>query len=513
MHRFVFLLLLSVGIVHAHTLEVRAEPEADIKQVRVVKNVVDAYNNVLKEEFGLSLKKEAVILVCSNEESYSKRLRSRGNPYPDRTAKSTGGISYPGDHLVLIKLTPTLQLKKIIQVTTHELTHVLQAELADESSTYLPWMHEGMADYVAAITAQKMGAQSFEQWKLESLNALRRAKAYPSPQDISDLTPAGWNKLTAEMEGSNYRVADLMLDYLFEKDGPKLFDELAEYYRCLGSILTSEKTCFSKNFGIEPKLFYSQVQTWVSDILASNGNLEIVPHEQDGLVSEISGTYTAAKILLEEKIGQKMNATLRLHLSKNSEEMADQLMTELGLTKEIATKQTKLSAKYSRGNVAFINTGSADTPSKRTYWTGRVVVEQYLLSQASAGGNAYWIHAGLTEWLLAQFQEKLGLHTPAQTATLRKNVLDHAENGLPALAEMSTVTDFNKAMSKYGAAVIRALAAEAVESLVNKKGITSMQQWIAINKQHKDSADAFDQAFGETLDTFTQNFKIGEKPL
>lgn len=513
MRRFLLGLCLSVGLAQAEVMEIRAEPGADEKLVAAVTKAMESYNRMLKEELGLELQKSVRIDICPTEEIYRNKLYDFGlrGAEGEKVARSTGGIANSSQRRILVKLGSASQLKRANMLVAHEMTHFLTSELSDGSARANSWMNEGMAEFVAALVAQKMGSQSFEKWKLEVVNNLRLADSYPMPQDLVDISGKNydkWRDLTDKFRGKNYSMANLMMVYLYEQKGRKFFGELFEYQRCLSSTFTSENTCFTKNFGVEQEQFYPQVQAWVKVTLGQAGGLEVVDNGQTAVATEVGQNYVVAQVLLEEKLGRKLGVTIRMILSKNQEEMVSQLAEELGLSAEDAAKRSKISGWLWQDSLLFLDTNRTNTLEKRADMLGQLAMGRYLQLRAGSMNHVYWLYAGLKDWMSAQLLEKLGMQTPEQRLALRQNILGNAKKGVPALAELTSLADWNKAVNKYGSMVVRQVAAEAAYALLAKKDGPVLGQWIELNKQLKGSPEAFLQVFGEPVDTFTRQFRI-----
>lgn len=503
-------LFFLAGTAQAEVMEVRAEPGVDEKLVVAVKKAMESYNGLLKEKMGLELKKSVRIDICPSEECYSNKLYDFGyrGEQREKTAKLTTGLSFPDMRRILLKLTHPSQLKWANSLVSSSLTFFLQGELADGGSFRANrWLGKGMGDFIGVAVAQKMGMQSFDKWKLEVVNALRRTENYPMPQELAEINDQNdWLKITEKYKGKNDLMADLMVVYLYEKKGQKLFGALTEYYRCLGNTFTREKTCFAKNFDLEPEQFYPQVQTWVAETLAKSGTFEIVAKDQDAEVTEISTAYRTTQALLEEKLGRKLDIAIRIHLAQTPKEMATQLANELGVSEAEAAKRVK-SRSWLEDSLLFIDTSRSNTAKMRAELIGQVVMSSYLQMRAGNVSRVYWFNSGLQDWMAGQLLEKLGLQTLEQRAAIRKEVLINAKKGAPTLAELMTQADWNKAMSKYGAEVVRQYAADATDSLLTKKGVASLGVWAEINKRLNGSPEAFTQVFGEPADKIVQSFK------
>ncbi len=511
MRYFVCAWLLWWGIAQAEVLEKSVTPAPEEKLVQTVTNAVKSYYDLLKAEFGLE-PQSVQIEFSTSEEDYSARLSAHGDKDAVRNAKKHTAVIFPKERLMVIGFNPGDSAAKIKLFIVQNLTsYSVQNDLAS-GKVYRarPWIRVGLGHYVDWVLLQKMGSESLERRRLETANALRLSDTYPMPQDMADMKNEDFLTLSEKEKRGHSLMADLMMVYLYEKKGSKLFGDLSDYYRCLGRDSIPETVCFSKYIGVEPEQFFPQVQNWVIETLEKSGGLDVVANEQEGIAAEISKVYAVQQTLLEEKLGRKLGITLRIHLSQACEEMAEQMVEELGMTKEMAATMAK-SGWFSSDSVWFINTSLTNTPEKRADLIGTMVMGSYLESRADNMNQMYWLYAGLNDWMSAQLLNKLGLRSLAQTVALRKNVLENAKRGLPALSELTTLAAWREAKKKYGLTVVRQVAAEAANALLHKKGEAALEQWIESNMPLDGAPgglSAFAQAFGETADTFVKNFTI-----
>lgn len=505
-------LLMLAGVAQAEVLEVRAEPGTDEKLAAAVQKSLESYNAILKQELGVELQKSARIDICPNLECYrNKRWEGglRGDQL-DKAVRSTSGTANAGKRQITVKLMRASQLKNVNKLVSHELTHFLQNELSEDSNRQPNWIHEGMADFVGALVAQKMGSQSFDKWKLDLVNQLRSAENYPSPKVLSEIANSSysdWRDLTDQYKGRNYAMADLMMAYLYEQKGRKLFDALIGYYRCLSGSFTSETTCFTQNFAVAPEPFYRDVEVWVSAELAKSGGLEVVSNGQDAIAAEMESNYQIAQSFLENKLGRKLGITMRILLSSSKEELVEHYAQELGLSDEDALKRANRGNGWSwQDSLAFVDISRLNSAEKRSRVLGQIAMGRYLQTRAGNMNKTYWLYSGLREWMSEQLLEKLGHKSRADLLTQRAQA--KSEKGAPALSELLTQDDWNKAIKKYGATTVLQVAIQATESLIDKKGLPALADWVDQNKQLKGSPEAFTKAFGETQLAFAESLAI-----
>lgn len=504
--------LVWAGFAHAEVQEVRPEPGVDEKLAAAIQKSLDVYNALLMQELGVEMQKSARIDICPTEACYHNKLYDFGlrGADRDRTARSTGGIASGGQRRILVKLANAATLKRTNMLVAHELTHFVQSELSDSSARQPAWLHEGSAEFIAALVAQKMGTQSFEKWKLEVVNSLRRSEGYPLPSQLAEITNQSyqdWRELTDKTRGKNYQMASLMMAYLYEQKGRKLFDGIVGYYRCLSGSFTSEKTCFTRHFQVDPAQFYQEVGVWVGETLLKSGGLEVIANGQLEVGDEVGKNYGVAQALLEEKLGRKLDITMRILLSENKEEMAAQYAEELGLSRDEGVQRAGRNGGWGwQDSLAFIETGRVNMPEKRTRVLGQIAIGRYLQTRAGNMSKTYWLYSGLREWMSEQLLEKLGQKSRADLLAQRALVLDKAEKGVPALSELLTQEDWNKAVKKYGVAVVQQIALQGTESLLEKKGLPALAKWVDANRSLNGSPEAFAQAFGETQIAFAQSW-------
>lgn len=509
--RYLFLCAcLLVGGAHASVMEVRAEPGADARLVAEVQKAMDAYGDIIKDELGLTLNKSALVIICPTEKCYFDKLGDFGLTGADRdkTARLTNGIADDERRRILVKLTSPSLLGMANRLVARTLTYFLQSELAAGSTSRTsPWIQEGMADFVGALVAQKLRTQSFDKWKLEVVNSLRRARGYPMPEDLAGISYRDWRVLMDKTQGKNYLMADLMMAYLYELKGRALFGEMAAYYRCLGGALNWEKTCFTQHFGIAPDIFYPQVQAWVKTTLADGGGVEVVAVGQDALASEIGKVYEQAQKQLEQLVGRKLGITMRIQLGVDEQDTVWQVVDELGVSEEEAAQRVK-QGWFWQDSLIFMDPTRINTPVKRAEAIGSLIMGRYLQLQAGNLDQMHWLFRGLRYWMAEQVLNAQGFQAPADAEQRRLAVLVKAKKALPALTSLSTAAGWNSAVKKYGTDVVRQYTMAAMQSLLHKRDGAVIALWLDASQKHRDASVAFTQVFGESPYGFASRFSV-----
>ena len=117
-----------------------------------------------------------------------------------------------------------------LRLIAHELTHVSQAELAGGEGRGEQWLAEGMAEWVAFSTLERLGLDTVARRRERATaGVLDHASLLGARLDLESRgTPAGFTGWHVR-EGAlpTYQLAFLMADYLIERRG---FDRMKRYF-------------------------------------------------------------------------------------------------------------------------------------------------------------------------------------------------------------------------------------------------------------------------------------------
>jgi hypothetical protein len=252
----------------ALTVESGITPEVEAE----VHNTIREFSAVLKDEADIMFETNVQVMLVPSKERYEQLLRERGgfaSQEASITSEVTGGVCIPHKNLVLLYLKDTIWMGRLRLITAHELTHVLQNQLAKNSSSFIKaprWLSEGMADWVAGLVSQRMGTKTMATWKDELLDSLSGSRNMLKPTEVARANLNDW-VLWNKQKRRPYEYASLMMLSLAERNNTSTFPSLTSYFRCLNSF-SFEATCFRESFGVKEDDFYQEFSAYMASELS-----------------------------------------------------------------------------------------------------------------------------------------------------------------------------------------------------------------------------------------------------
>jgi hypothetical protein len=143
-----------------------------------------------------------------------------------------------------------------LRLVAHELTHVAQFELAGGEGRAEQWLAEGMAEHVAFLVLERLGAGSLAAHRRVALARVQQQPAFAHGRlELSTLGSPRDFTLRHQREGSaeTYHLTFLLADYLIERHG---FDAMLTYFRQLKR--QPSATAFRSAFGYSIAVFESE---------------------------------------------------------------------------------------------------------------------------------------------------------------------------------------------------------------------------------------------------------------
>jgi len=118
-----------------------------------------------------------------------------------------------------------------VRLVAHELAHVSQIEMAEGEGRAEQWLAEGMAEWVAFASLERLGLDTLANRRgLATAGIRNHAALVAAKLDLETLgNPRGFTVRHLK-EGSlpTYQLAFLMADYLIERDG---FPRVVDYFK------------------------------------------------------------------------------------------------------------------------------------------------------------------------------------------------------------------------------------------------------------------------------------------
>ncbi|GAA5164661.1 hypothetical protein [Viridibacterium curvum] len=474
-----------------------------------LRRTIEAFGGILKQEFGFTEDIDARVVVCPTEACYYEVLRKDGGYSHERaelTARATGGVTGVARNTIYIKLLSPTGLSRARFVMAHELTHIVQGKLIGSAAGMERanrWIKEGMADWVGALVANRLGDQSFAKWQLDRINSVRMASNPVAPQDLGEVSFMQWTTWT-DQRRQPYEMADLMFMALAEKKEAEFPAAMMGYMRCMGTF-SRESTCFRDSFGVTQRDFHREFPEWLQRAYAGGKAVEVVAGRVAAdKAAVIEAAHAQTQRLLSEHLGEGLTISMRIFLAEDSEEMAQLLVRELGYTVADAERSVRGSTSIWQGSVAILDAGRLSTDERLAASTASLLVGRHLQLAGNSRGQFAWMAFGLREYMASLCLETMGLRSSAASQQLRQEQLRAAKRALPALVTLATTDAYRQAQREHGAAVVLGQVVSAAELLVQKSGWARIAEWVRATKTAADPGEVFASSFGLSAERFSE---------
>jgi hypothetical protein len=212
---------------------------------------------VLTTGVGLSLPANTRVHVYTTREAFRRGLvqdAAMGEEGADELAAFAIGIARPGRALLNGRMADGG--REWLRLVAHELTHIVQFDLAGGEGRAEQWLAEGMAEHVAFQVLERLGAGSVAGHRRLAMTRVQQQPAFAHGR--LDLTTLGSPRdftLRHQREGSveTYHLTFLLVDYLIQRHG---FDALLDYFSRLKR--QSSTAAFRSAFGYSIAMFEAQ---------------------------------------------------------------------------------------------------------------------------------------------------------------------------------------------------------------------------------------------------------------
>jgi hypothetical protein len=204
----------------------------DARALRTTDEAVRGIAAILVKRFGLPVPHRVMVHVYEGRRAFEQGLMRDARVSPVQASQLSGlaiGVGARGQVLLNDQPADRTQRERL-RLIAHELTHVSQIELAGGEGRGEQWLTEGMAEWVAFATLERLGLDTLERRRQTSMSGLRshatvlqhglELEAHGTPQGFT-----AWHL----REGSLpvYQVAFLVADDLIERRG---FDAMRAYF-------------------------------------------------------------------------------------------------------------------------------------------------------------------------------------------------------------------------------------------------------------------------------------------
>lgn len=188
---------------------------------------------ILTRDLGLPVPDRVTLYVYSSRAGFERGLIADAHVAPVRAAELSDFAAGVGKRrqLLLHAEPGDDHGREWLRLIAHELTHVVQIELAQGEGRAEQWLAEGMAEWVAFRVLERLGLDTLA----ERRAAAARTVAHHDPVvrgrlDLESLGSARGFTLRHLRDGSRatYQMVFLMADYLIERDG---LERVVDYFR------------------------------------------------------------------------------------------------------------------------------------------------------------------------------------------------------------------------------------------------------------------------------------------
>jgi hypothetical protein len=204
----------------------------DVRALRTTDEAVRGIAAIMAQRFGLPVPDRVVVHVYGGRRAFEQGLMRDARVSPVQAAKLSDfaiGVGTRGQMLLNDQPTDRTQRERL-RLIAHELTHVSQIELAGGEGRGEQWLAEGMAEWVAFSTLERLGLDTLERRRQAATAGLRThttllqqgldLEAHGTPQGFT-----AWHLRDGSLPV--YQLAFLITDNLIERRG---FDRMRAYF-------------------------------------------------------------------------------------------------------------------------------------------------------------------------------------------------------------------------------------------------------------------------------------------
>ena len=223
---------------------------------------VEEIVGVMRDDLGLPVPQRVSVYVYESRASFREGLMDEGYVAIDRVneiASFAAGLARPGRVLLHAKAARgRLEWKRLI---AHELTHVVQFNLAGGDGRADQWLAEGLAERVAFEVLEHTGMDSLADRRMRALTGARKHPGFAAGRlDLAALGSPREFTLRHQRDGSleTYQLSFLMADYLVQRDGLPV---VLEYFR--NCRVMDRDRAFARTFGQPIQQFETEVLAYL----------------------------------------------------------------------------------------------------------------------------------------------------------------------------------------------------------------------------------------------------------
>ena len=222
----------------------------DARALRTTDEAVRGIAAIMATRFGLPIPDRVMVRVYDGRRAFEQGLMRDARVSPVQASKLSDfaiGVGARGQVLLNDRPADRTQRERL-RLIAHELTHVSQIELAGGEGRGEQWLAEGMAEWVAYSTLERLSLDSMGRRRMAATAGLHlQATRLEGGLDLEARgTPRGFTDWHTREGGlATYQLAFLMTDYLIEQQG---FDRMKTYFASFRTS-TDRRGNFDRAFG------------------------------------------------------------------------------------------------------------------------------------------------------------------------------------------------------------------------------------------------------------------------
>ena len=199
-------------------------PPSDARTLGSTRAAVRAIAAIMTKHFGLALPDRVTVYVYAGRRPFERGLIQDARVSPGLAAKLSDvaiGVGLRGQ-ILLNEGAPARTGREQLRLIAHELTHVSQIDLAGGEGRGEQWLAEGMAEWVAFSTLERLGLDTLSSRRLAAASGIRNHASLLQGGLALEArgTPPGFTRWHVR-DGSlpTYQLAFLMADHLIARQG------------------------------------------------------------------------------------------------------------------------------------------------------------------------------------------------------------------------------------------------------------------------------------------------------
>ena len=251
-------------------------PPADARALDTTQAAVRGIAAIMAKTFGLPVPRQVTVFVYDGRRAFEQGLIYDARVSPVLAAKLSDfaiGIGAQGQVLLNQDASDRISREQL-RLIAHELTHVSQIELAGGEGRGEQWLAEGMAEWVAFSTLERLGLDSLQRRRQSATAGIRHhatllrgsldLEAHGTPRAFT-----AWH--LREGTRTTYQLTFLMADYLIAHQG---LDRMKAYFASFRGSLDRQGN-FERAFGGTMAAFETDV---IAALSATAGIPTVVSH-------------------------------------------------------------------------------------------------------------------------------------------------------------------------------------------------------------------------------------------